>query len=105
MVGGCAVLPTETIGGDAVILFSGFHNGLLPLHLVQCIGIELGFQADTASGGVVLPTFTNTIGVVGGVKLNTGAIGINRHASSAAGVGEKRTRIAEHLKIVVITLL
>lgn len=97
--------PRKAVSGYAVILFSRFHDGLLPLGLVQCVGVELGLQAHGAAGLIFLAVLAVAPGEIGGVDLNTGAVGVHSHAPPAVGIPQDSAGIAEHLKIVVIAVL
>lgn len=99
------MLPAKAVSGLALILFSRLGDGLLPLRVVDGVGIELGLQTHGAAGLVMGAVLAVATGKVGGVDLHTGAIGVDGHTPATVGIGKGGTGVAEHLEIVVIAIL
>ena len=85
-----------------MILLSGLHKRLLPRRTIDGIRETLGLQTHAAALGIAHAVFADFIGVVGGIKLDAGAIGDHRHDPSAAGIGKVCAGIAENLEIMVV---
>ena len=87
--------------GDA-----GLDKGLLPLGVVDGVGIELGLQTHTAAeavGDSVLALLA--LQEVAAVELDTAAIRLHGHGTAGNGIGKHGAGIGVDFKIVVIAVL
>ena len=99
------LLPAEFVNGFASIVCAGFGERLFPLRMVDRVGIILGFQRNTGTLTVVDATLAGFVQEIAGIQLNAGAVRMDSHGASGAGITQNSAGTAEDLKIVVIAAL
>lgn len=95
----------ETVSGYTAVMRARFREGLGPLGVVECVGIELGLQSDTAVPAVVDAALAGLVQEIAGIELDAGAIGVDRHGAAGDGVGKIGAGVAKDFEIVVIAAL
>ena len=101
----CGLFCPETVDRFAVVLLSGFGNGLGPFGMMQSIGIELGFQGNAAALAVIHAALAGFVQEIACIELNAGAVSMDSHGTAGFWVTQNGTGVAENFKVVVVATL
>ena len=88
-----------------MIPLSCLGDGLGPIGMVECVGIELGLQGDAGAFAVVDAVLAVVIQEVSGIELDARAVGVDGHAPAGGRICQGGAGIAEDLEVVVISSL